>query len=126
MSTWTVDELAAVGHATELLISTRRSDGGLRAPVPIWVVRVADELYVRSYRGAGGAWYRHARNDGYAHIRAGGVDRDVAVDATLPDETTRMAIDAEYRSKYATHVAYVPPMLTPTAVDTTLRLEPVT
>jgi hypothetical protein len=48
MSAWTEQELRAVGTATELRISTRRSDGTLRLPVPIWVARAGDDLYVRS------------------------------------------------------------------------------
>lgn len=51
MSTWTSDELRRVGEAEELRIAPRRHDGTLRKPVTIWVVRVGDDLYVRSYRG---------------------------------------------------------------------------
>jgi hypothetical protein len=48
MSTWTSDELETLAAATELRISTRRADGTLRPAVPIWVVRAADGIYVRS------------------------------------------------------------------------------
>jgi hypothetical protein len=58
MSEWTEDELRAVGAATELRISTRRRDGTLSPPVPIWVVRDGNGIDVRSYRGTGGAWFR--------------------------------------------------------------------
>jgi hypothetical protein len=47
MSTWTEQELRAVAAATDLRSSTRRIDGTLRPPVPIWVVRAGDDLYVR-------------------------------------------------------------------------------
>jgi hypothetical protein len=60
MSTWTEQELRAVGTATELRISTRRSGGTLRPPVPIWVVRAGDDLYVRSYKGNGGAGFQRS------------------------------------------------------------------
>jgi hypothetical protein len=58
MSTWTDAELRADTAATGLRISTRRSDGTLSAPVPIWLVRAGKDLYVRSYKGNGGAWFR--------------------------------------------------------------------
>ena len=43
---WTTDELDRIGDAEELHIAPRRKDGTLRRAVPIWVVRVGDELYV--------------------------------------------------------------------------------
>ncbi len=122
MSTWTTRELEAVGMATELEIATRQPDGTLRPPVPIWVVRVGDDLYVRSYLGPASAWYRHASTHGSAQISAAGVERDVTV--TVPDPAIRPAIDAQYRFKYAAYPTHVPPMLADTAADATLRLDP--
>ncbi len=60
MTPWTSDELDRIGGAEELQIAPRRPDGTLRTPVTIWVVRVSDDLYVRSYRGRSGAWFRAA------------------------------------------------------------------
>ena len=51
MAGWTSDELNKIGAAEELEIATVRSDGTLRKPVTIWVVRVGDDLYVRSVNG---------------------------------------------------------------------------
>jgi hypothetical protein len=51
---FTTTELERVGAAEELQIAVERRDGRLRDWVPIWVVRVADDLYVRSYRGTAG------------------------------------------------------------------------
>ena len=51
---WTTDELDSIGDADELHLAPRRKDGTPRRTVPIWVVRVGDELYVRSWRGDGG------------------------------------------------------------------------
>ena len=48
MNQWTDDELARIGAADELEIAPLRPDGAPRKPVTIWVVRVGDELYVRS------------------------------------------------------------------------------
>ena len=123
MTSWTTGELDRIGSADELEITTARSDGSLRRWVPIWVVRVGDGVYVRSYRGADGAWYRHATQHAQGRIRAGGVERDVAVDR--PDDTVQPAIDDAYRAKYARYgAAYLRPMLAARATATTLRLTP--
>lgn len=123
MSTWTDDELRAVGEAAELRISTQRRDGTARQPVPIWVVRVGNGLYVRSWKGTGGAWFRHASAQGSAHITAAEVDADVTV--SLTGTADRTEIDHAYRAKYGHYGrSYVEPMTADTAAGTTLMLTP--
>jgi hypothetical protein len=119
---WIADELDRIGRAEELEIAPQRRDGSLRRPLPIWVVRVGDELFVRSWRGAGGGWYRAAEATHEAHISAGGVDKDI----TLSDagDEVNDAVDAAYRTKYGRHSGYVEPMVGPQARATTLRLMP--
>jgi hypothetical protein len=53
MTTWTSDELDAIGSAEELNLASVRRDGSLRRPVTMWVVRYSDDLYVRSVNGRG-------------------------------------------------------------------------
>ena len=120
MSNWTNDELDKIGKAEELAIAGRRGDGTLRKPVTIWVVRHGGDLYVRSGYGRGAAWFRgtQARHEG--HVTAGGVEKDVAfadADPALNDQ-----IDAAYRTKYRRYASYVPPMISPDARATTLKL----
>ena len=123
MTTWTTDELDRIGAADELEITTARADGSLRRRTPIWVVRVGDELFVRSYRGADGAWYRHASTAGQAHVNAGGIERDVTVED--PGDDVRPAIDAAYRTKYARYGdSFLQPMFAAGARAATLRLTP--
>jgi hypothetical protein len=55
MSAWTSEELTGIGTATELQIASRRRDGTLRSPRTIWVVRLGDDLYVRSMYGSSAA-----------------------------------------------------------------------
>jgi hypothetical protein len=118
VSAWTREELDRIGAAEELEIAPRRGDGSLRRPVPIWVVRVGEELYVRSWRGSDGAWYRAARTRGTGRVSSGGVERDVAfVDA-------REELYDAYRDKYARYPSYVPPMIGGQARATTLELIP--
>lgn len=123
MATWSTDELDTIAAAEELEIAPRRRDGTLRRPVTIWAVRHGDDLYVRSWRGPTGRWFRGAQQTHEGHIRAGGVEKDVTfVDA---DDTLNDAIDAAYRTKYRRYAdSYVPPMLSPDARATTLKLVP--
>ncbi len=123
MATWSKDELDTIGSADELQIAPRRRDGTLRTPVTIWVVRLGDELYVRSYRGRGGAWFRATQVRHEGRIWAGGVEQDVTfVEETDPGINDQ--IDAAYRAKYRRSASYVPPMISPEARATTLRLVP--
>lgn len=123
MPSWTNEELSKIGAADELEIAPLRADGTPRNPVPIWVVRVDHDLYVRSYRGHDGAWFRAAQRSHAGHIRAGGVDKDVTfADETDPALNTQ--IDAAYRAKYSRYPQYVAPMLTDEVKSTTLKLTP--
>jgi hypothetical protein len=124
MTGWTPDQLAAVADADELTIQPQRSDGTLRRPVPIWVVRVGDDLYVRSYRGTGGAWFRDANTQLAGRISAGGVTADVSF-AAERDEEVNDRIDAVYIAKYRRHgPQYVAAMVAADARATTLKLTP--
>jgi hypothetical protein len=124
MATWTTDELDAIGGADELRLAALRADGTLRNPVTIWVVRVGDDLYVRSYKGTGSGWYRGVQATRAGHVESGGVDKDV----TFADEKDPAAgdrIDAAYRDKYRKYGAsYVDPMLAETARNATIKLVP--
>ena len=45
---WTNEELHRVGDAVELDLASHRPSGELRPYTTMWVVRVGDDLYVRS------------------------------------------------------------------------------
>ncbi|MGX5208006.1 DUF2255 family protein [Streptomyces violaceus] len=122
MTAWTSDELNRIATADELEMAPRRGDGTLRGPVPIWAVRDGDDLYVRSFRGTDGDWWRTARTSHQGHIRSGGVDRDVTFEE-VTDSEINDRIDTAYRTKYGRYGgAYVNPMVA--ARSTTLRLTP--
>ena len=123
MTAWTNAELNKIGGAEELEIAPLRADGTLRKPVTIWVVRVGDELYVRSYRGPTSAWFRGVQVRHQGRIAAGGVEKDVTfVEETDPGVNDQ--IDGAYRTKYRRYPQYVAPMLTPDVQATTIRLTP--
>jgi hypothetical protein len=98
MNGWTSDELTRIGTADELELASVRRDGTLRKPRTIWVVRVGDDLYVRSMYGRAGGWFPGTQVRHQGHVRAGGVDKDVTFANTDPDLNDQ--IDAAYRDKY--------------------------
>jgi hypothetical protein len=123
MTTWAPDDLRRLDAADELDLAPARADGTLSRYTTIWVVRVGDDLFVRSYRGPGGAWYRTAQASHEGRIRAGGVERDVSLHQ--PDDTVRSAVDEAYRSKYGRYGdTYVVPMVGDDAAAATFRLTP--
>ena len=123
MSAWTSGELERIASADELEIASVRRDGTLRKPVTVWIVRLGDDLYVRSVKGPTGAWFRRTQARHEGRIQAGGVDRDVTfveADTALGDE-----VDRAYRTKYRRYAAnIVNSVLTPGARSATLRVVP--
>ena len=112
MTTWTSDELNKIGTAEELQIASLRRDGTLRKPVTIWVVRLGDDLYVRSVNGRTGAWFRGTQVRHEGHIQAGGVDKDVTF-VEEADPGINDQIDAAYRTKYRRYAASVDHIVQP-------------
>src|SRR6266536_1788046 len=122
MTAWTSEELSKIEDADELQLASARRGGTLRSPVTIWVVRLGDDLYVRSVNGRTGTWFRGTQDRHEARIQAGGVGKDVLLLETddLGDE-----IDAAYRTKYRRYAAsIVGSVLTPEAKAATLKLVP--
>jgi hypothetical protein len=121
MSSWSQEDLDRVGSADEVDIAPVRPDGTLRPYATIWVVRAQDDLYVRSYRGPAGAWYRTAQQTHAARLRAAGTESGVTLeDAFGADAGT---IDEVYRAKYG-RSPYVDAMVGAAAAATTMRARP--
>ena len=120
MSTWTPDELQAIAAASELRIASRRPDGTLSRPVVIWVVRLGDDLFVRSVRGGSGAWFRGADRRREGRIQAGGVAKDVGFEDA--DHALDDAIDAAYKEKYGYPSDPVDHITSEAARETTIQL----
>jgi hypothetical protein len=121
MTTWTGDELTKIGRAEELEIAFLRRDGTLRKPVTTWVVRLADNLYVRSVNGRTSVWFRGTQVRHEGHILAGGIAKDVTfVDA---DPDINVQIDTEYHTKYRRYAAsIISHIVSPEARSATIKL----
>ena len=126
MSECTSDELNKIGAAEELQIAALGRDGTLRNAVTIWVVRLGDDLYVRSAHGGNAAWFRGTQVHHAGHIRAGGVEKDVTfVDVKADDHDTHDQIDVAYRAKYRRYPErYISPVVSAESRSVTLQLVP--
>lgn len=124
MTSWTTEELNRIAAADELEIATPRRDTTMRRPVPIWVVRHGDALYVRSYRGEDAVWWRSARVHGQGTISAGGINADVTFTHVI-DRDINAEVDTAYQAKYGRYgPRFLDPMIAPVARATTLKLIP--
>lgn len=126
MSKWENNELEKIGASEELKLSALKKDGTFFKPVIIWVVRVDDDLYVRSYKGIKGYWYKHIHVNQKGSISAGGITKDVNfIFLNKEDKTLNHKIDQEYRLKYQKYGKnYVDPMISSQTRATTIRLVP--
>ncbi len=123
MTTWTSDELNKIGAAEELEIASLRRDGTLRNPVTIWIVRLGDNLYVRSVNGRTAAWFRGTQMRHEGHIQTGSVDKDVTFVDAAPDLDDQ--IDAAYRTKYRRYAtSIISSIVSPAARSATIKLVP--
>src|SRR2546421_1604258 len=113
MTTWTNDELTKIEAADELEIASLRPDGTLGSTRTIWVVRLGDDLYVRSVNGRASVWFRGTQERHEGRIRAGGVEKDVGFVDVHDDMDDQ--IDDAYRTKSRRYAASI--------VDSPLPLE---
>ena len=120
---WSAQQLEHIDRAGELEIATTRSDGTLRRWTPIWVVRVDDQVYVRTWYRRDNGWYGHALDTRQARIRVPGLQVDVAVEDVADVAELRAGVDAAYHAKYGRHGGTSADRMTAdTAAATTLRL----
>ena len=123
MSAWTSEELDKIGKAEELTLSSLRRDGTLRKPVIMWVVRVDNDLYVRSVNGRTSDWFRGVQSRHEGQIKAGGVVKDVTFIEVI-DENVNAQIDAVYADKYRRYASIIPSINDPKARAATIRIVP--
>ena len=115
------EDLALLDAADEVEIETQAPDKEARRTV-VWVVVDGDEVFVRTYRGAGSRWFRDIGQNPAVAIHVGGKRLSAsAIAATDPDSIERTS--AGYKRKYSGDPA-TKAMLKPEVLDTTLRLEP--
>jgi hypothetical protein len=122
-ASWSGEQLDRISRSRELQIASHRPDGTLRSWVPIWVVCVDDEVYVRTWYRRTTGWFGQVIDLLQASIRVPGVETDVVI--TYVGRGTRELranVDAAYRTKYGPSGSES--MITDDAAATSLRLDP--
>jgi hypothetical protein len=119
MTNFDADTLRELRDVQEVAIRTEKHP---KSAVVIWVVVANDEVFVRSWRGAKGRWYKDLAAGGPATLEFAG--RRLAVRA-LPasDQAAVARASREFLRKYqrSTHAQE---MVRSETLPTTLRLEP--
>lgn len=113
----TLDELTS---EREVHVRTQGRDGS-DTDLPIWVVTVDRDAYVRSVRGGQGQWWRRARDAGHMTLVAGGQPLSVVVDPVTDTELNERVSEA-YAAKYG--LAGPGETMAHEVADTTLRVSP--
>jgi hypothetical protein len=119
MSKFDAKTLGDLHEAHEVAIRTEKHPS---AAVVIWVAVAEGEVFVRSFRGAKGRWYRDLAAGGPATLELGG--RRLAVQAVPANDSAAIArASREYLRKYGSS-SYAQAMVKADILSTTLRLQP--
>ena len=125
---WRADELSLIDGSGEVGVATRRDDGTLRAARIVWIVRLADAVYIRSVNGTTAAWYPGVQTRHEGELNAGRLRRGVAfVEAGAhAGEGSGLddALDDAYRAKYGHSSGAVSRITADVARASTLRVDP--
>ena len=119
MTNFDADTLRELRDVQEVAIRTEKHP---KSAVVIWVVVADDEVFVRSWRGAKGRWFRDLTAGGPATLEFTG--RRLAVQAIPASDQAAVArASREFLRKYqrSTHAQE---MVRSEILPTTLRLEP--
>ena len=114
-------DLSALAAAEEIDIETRAADGTVHRTI-VWVMVRDDVVYLRSYRGPTGRWYREAVADPDVALHVGGRRVAARVEPAV-DPASVEACSAGLRDKY-TRSYSLAAMLTTDVLPTTLRVVP--
>lgn len=113
------DTLGALRDVAEVKIRTGKHPD---SAVVIWIVVSNDEVFIRSFRGPKGRWYRDLAAGGPATLEWDG--HRLAVQAVPANDAASIErVSGSFLTKYRTS-SYAQAMVQPDTLPTTLRLEP--
>jgi hypothetical protein len=119
MANFAADTLHELRDVQQVAIRTKKHPN---SAVVIWVVVADDEVFVRSWRGAKGRWYRDLAAGGPATLEFAGRRLAVrALPASGQDAVARAS--REFLRKYQ-RSSHAQEMVRSETLPTTLRLEP--
>src|SRR5215467_724355 len=105
----------------EVYVRVTRRDGRI-GELPIWIVTVDGDAYVRSYLADRGAWYRRALAAGRMTLVVGGKAVPVVVEP-IEDEALNNSISQAFIAKYG-ESGPARTMVSEPVIATTLRVSP--
>jgi hypothetical protein len=119
MMKFDADTLRALRDEQEPVIRTEKHP---KSSVVIWVVVADDDVFVRSWRGTVGRWYKDLASGGAATLEFAG--HRLAVQAIPASDAASIArTSREILRKYR-HSSHAREMVRDDILPTTLRLEP--
>ena len=119
--TFAAADLGALDAAEEIEIETRAADGAVHRTI-VWPLVKDGVVYLRSYRGRNGRWYREAIDDPAVAIHVDGRRVPARVEPATDEASLRAcseALEVKYRTSYS-----LAAMLAPNVLLTTIRLVP--
>jgi hypothetical protein len=119
---WLPSTFAEIDRAEELILVIGRAGGDAKR-VPVWVVTVDADVYVRSYTGVTSLWFRRVQADPLQAIRLAGGELPVVFENVDRRDKINKSISAAFTRKYA-KFDYASAMTDPAAVEATLRVRP--
>ena len=121
MSRFDVSLFQLLEREREVYVRVTRPDGKI-GELPIWIVTVDGEAYVRSYLADRGAWYRRALADGRMTLVVRSKAQPVVVEP-IGDETLNGRISQAFVAKYGDS-GPARTMVSEPVTATTLRVSP--
>src|SRR5580693_9938064 len=119
MAKFDAETLRELGEVQEVRIRTEKHP---KSTIVIWVVVADDEVFVRSWLGAKGRWYKDLAAGGPATLEFAG--RRLAVQAVpAGDDASVERASREILRKYR-HSSHAQEMVRAEILPSTLRLEP--
>lgn len=115
----TLDKLQTV---EEIRIATTAPGAKEKPRATIWVVVVDGQVFVRSFTGPKGKWYRNVLASPEAEVETDGKTIHLRA-VPVKDQKTIEAVSKAYLEKYRGS-PYAKDMVRPEVLPTTLRLEP--
>jgi hypothetical protein len=120
--TWAATDFELFSQSEEITIQTERTSGGFRREVPIWIVPLGNDLYVRSSHGRDSGWFRGAVECHGALVSTG---KSVVFVELVEVREYVPELDAAYSAKYAQYTnSFLPALLGAPAQAAALRLVP--
>ena len=123
-SAWPAEDVARIAATDDFHIAPYRPDLKTTGTLTwIWSVVVDGRVFVRSWSGPRGRWYRSAIAQRAGRITAGGQSYEVSFTPVADDELNDR-IDAAYNKKYAGS-PYLPPMVAHGPRSATVEVTPI-